>query len=130
MFRVVFSEEHRKLVYKIAGDKVVEEVKHEYDDGAIITVDGSEKEKELFRATRLCGRGIAILGMRGFDPDEPRITFHFPDVEAAANFKSWLCNSGEQSFWIDYPEEGQRNLDFEYHDPGGCDVIATYVEDE
>lgn len=128
MFRVIFGEEHRELVYKIAGNKVVEETTRDYDpDSAIITVKGGAKEKEQFRATGLDGRGIAILGMKGFEPDAPRLTFHFPDVEAAAKFKSWLCNSGEQSFWMG---DGNENISFEYHDPGGCDVVAKYTEED
>jgi hypothetical protein len=38
------------------------------------------------------------------------LTFEFPDVEAANDFKTWLCNSGEQQYWND----AERFVDFDY----------------
>lgn len=35
-----------------------------------------------------------------FDTDKKTLTFNFDSVEDANIFKSWLCGSGEQDFWM------------------------------
>lgn len=79
--------------------------------------------KAAFKATGYCGRGIAILGMKPFDPETNVLTFVFDSAEDAAEFKSWMCHAGEQMFWdSDYAE---NPIMFQYNDPGGDTIIAT-----
>lgn len=127
MFKVQFQEEHRTLVIKLAGKALVEVQENDISKGiygpqAIVNDD---RLKAVYEATGLCKRGIAVQSMKGFEPDEPRITITFDSVEDAKRFKDWLCNQGEQDF---YEFEKMAGVlvctTFEYHDPGGCDIKA------
>lgn len=128
MFRVSFQEKYRQLVQEIAGEHLVSSEVGDY--GSVITVNGDEDLKQKYLDTGLDGRGIAILGMKGFAPDRPSITFYFPDIASADQFKSWMCNQGEQYFMVEDEETGEDYMHFEYHDPGGSDVIVSYIERE
>ena len=46
------------------------------------------------------------------------LTIEFPNQESATAFASWLCNSGEQSYWewMEYRnEENAKSVIFHYH---------------
>lgn len=55
------------------------------------------------------------------DPKETVIQIKFANPEAAKHFASWLCESGEQSYWdwMEYREEDEEGditaIDFDYH---------------
>lgn len=122
MFRVQFKEEHRDLVLKIAGESVVEVVD---DEPEIIVEDDSLIPQFEYPTCEFgSGNGIAVVGMKGFDPDEPRLTITFESVEAAQLFKSWLCCCAEQDFYAYEEIHGEGRTRFDYHLPGGCDIIA------
>lgn len=118
MFRVQFQPEHRKLVLGIAGGSLIKQ------EGNIITVEGGDDMKKRFQDTDLCGRGIAILGLKGFDADETTLTINFPSVRHAKVFKEWLCGSGEQDFWQWCEAQEEPLSYFDYHDPGGSVIPA------
>jgi len=54
------------------------------------------------------------------DGVENELTFKFDSPEAALHFKSWLCEQGEQDYWLwmecqEEDEEGDiTGLDFDY----------------
>ncbi len=51
------------------------------------------------------------------DVDSGKLVFEFASPEAAAHFKSWLCESGEQDYWnwMEVREEEEDS------DITGCD---------
>jgi len=59
-----------------------------------------------------------------FDPDEPRLTITFDTVEDAKRFKEWLCDEGEAGFFDHERELQSRVTRFNFHEPGGCAIIA------
>ncbi len=55
-----------------------------------------------------------------------KVEIDFANDEAADHFLSWLCNSGEQEYWMymKYREEDDEDgditaLSFDYHKPNG-----------
>jgi hypothetical protein len=68
-------------------------------------------------------------GRKKFEPTKPELTITFPSVEAAAAFKAWLCESGEQDYW-NYTEINGPSCNFDYHNPGGSIIVATEVGDD
>lgn len=129
MFRVQFKEEHRDLVLKIAGESLVEVV-DECQNGIngpqiVVEDDALIPQFEYPTCEFGSGHGIAVVGMKGFDPDEPRLTITFDSVEAAQLFKTWLCSCAEQDFYEFEEIHGDGRLTtFDYHLPGGCYIIA------
>lgn len=64
-----------------------------------------------------------------FSPPGKRLVFEFESQEAAEHFKSWLCESGEQEYWM-WMEVREREEDgditatsFDYHT--GTEVIPA-----
>jgi|CXWL01.1.fsa_nt_gi hypothetical protein len=50
----------------------------------------------------------------------PTLKIEFPSQEALKEFTTWLCESGEQSYWEwmdNQDEERIYKVDFEYHHP-------------
>ena len=84
--------------------------------------DQEEAMKEALRQSPFNGCGLAVLGMKQFDMDNPVLTFQFPTGKDAHNFLDWLGNSGEQGFYEGEtcdPDYDGSHLYFRYHDPGG-----------
>lgn len=65
--------------------------------------------------------------MKDFAPDSKTLTIEFDSIEDADNFKTWLCNRGEQYLQEDDFENGSF-VDFDYHDPGGSTIIAKRIK--
>lgn len=126
-FLLHHGPEHRALVLKIAGNAIVpDDVEDEIDE--LVTLISDDSLRAKFDETGLTGGlGMYIIDAKAkpFDPDEPRLTFTFPSPELASAFKHWMCGSGEQYFWDAMMDQGHPHMNFDYHDPGGCDVIVT-----
>lgn len=64
-----------------------------------------------------------------FDKHGTVLSFEFDSFEAANHFKTWLCESGEQSYWewMQYRETEEdgdiTGIDFDYH--SGTDRIPV-----
>ena len=66
-----------------------------------------------------------------FEVNSTTLKIHFPHIEAANLFKSWLCEMGEQDFW-EWEEVNKTydgSIKFNYHDPGGSNIGAEEQED-
>lgn len=65
-----------------------------------------------------------------FDFKGKTLTFEFENEEAANHFKSWLCESGEQDYWMwmEYREQEEEGpitgKEFKYHGKDGS-VVAV-----
>ncbi len=84
------------------------------------------------------GNGLALIGPDGFEPTRPELVIRFPSIAAASEFKSWLCNRAEQDYW-EWMDAGKgrdsrgdpgMKMDFNYHFPGGSEIIATPYPEE
>jgi hypothetical protein len=62
-------------------------------------------------------------GGEHFEPTSNKLTFEFETIEDADQFKSWMCNQGEQSFYV-YDEKTKEEIyySFFYHIKGGNTV--------
>ena len=80
------------------------------------------------------------MAKKEFDPKGKTLTFEFESVEAAKEFKSWLCNAGEQYYWTSMEiaetrKEGPiTGLDFDYWKgdtiPVKCGRLSERDKDE
>ncbi|MFA6235260.1 MAG: hypothetical protein WC824_13880 [Bacteroidota bacterium] len=125
VFRVSFQRHLKPFVQEIAGEALLE-IQEDEDSFWVALIQGDDTLKEKFRNSEHHGRGLSVLGLKDFDPDEPRVTFTFPDVESARQFKTWMCEIAEQDFyeWENAHIEGQGHIGFDYHDPGGCEITC------
>ena len=126
MFRVSFLEQYKNLVYEIGKNQILSEGK-DFEGGEVVIGDDHLKQKYL--DTGLDGNGIAILGMKEFKPDKCSLTFHFPDYSFAHQFKIWMSNSGEQQFNNYLEADVGSYMNFNYHDPGGSDIVVSLIKD-
>lgn len=56
------------------------------------------------------------------------LTIVFPSAEHAQGFKSWLCSSGEQSYWMGAEMNGEPRVEFDYW-KGNSRIPTRLIED-
>lgn len=74
-----------------------------------------------------------MSGIDEFTMTSNELTIKFETVEQANNFKSWLCNQGEQDYWLqaEYDIDGDEHYadHFDYHSEHNV-ITATKVKEE
>ncbi len=66
--------------------------------------------------------------------DKKQVLIEFDNAEAAKHFASWLCESGEQSYWLwmEYREQEDEGditaVEFDYHTTPNKTFNPNYIK--